>query len=345
MERREGVGGFANLKKVKMKNKKIILAGGTGFIGQALAARWGKDNRVIILSRRSAHAKNNAYSDKLLSADEGYNITYWHWDGRFVEKHWASEIDGADLVLNLAGRSVNCRYTAPNKQEIVDSRTDATRAIGQAIREAVVPPKLWINAASATIYRHAQDRPQDEYTGEYHDDFSVLVCKRWEKAFEEQRTPFTRKVALRMAITLGEGGVIVPYLRLLKLGLGGRQGNGRQMYSWVHIEDVGRSVEWFLDHPELEGVYNLAAPGPVTNSYFMSALRRITGHKLGLPAPAWLLKLGAMLIGTEPELVLKSRWVAPTKLLETGFSFQYARVDAALRSIVRRVPRRKYHFF
>jgi len=328
-----------------MKNKKIILAGGTGFIGQALAARWGKDNQVVILSRRSAGAHNNSYSHKLLSAADGYHITYWHWDGRFVEKHWANELEGADLVINLAGRSVNCRYTRENKQEIVDSRIHATQAIGQAIREATVPPKLWINAASATIYRYAQDRPQDEYTGEYESDFSVLVCKQWEKTFEEQRTPFTRKIALRIAITLGEGGVIVPYLRLLKLGLGGRQGSGRQMYSWVHIEDVGRAAEWFLDHPELEGAYNVAAPGPVANAYFMSALRRLTGHRLGLPTPAWLLKIGAMLIGTETELVLKSRWVVPTKLLETGFSFKYSQVDAALRAIVRKLPRRKYHLF
>jgi NAD dependent epimerase/dehydratase family enzyme len=354
-------------KKENMKNKKIILAGGTGFIGQALTARWGKDNQVIILSRQSAGAQNNSYKRKLLSAADGYHITYWHWDGRSVEKHWANALEGADLVINLAGRSVNCRYTPRNKQEIFDSRTDATRAIGQAIREAVVPPKLWINAASATIYRHAQDRPQDEYTGDitdhrsvarradisdvtakghisgkdqsrhFKDDFSVLVCKRWEKTFEEQRTPFTRKVALRIAITLGEGGVIIPYLRLLKLGLGGRQGSGRQMYSWVHIEDLGRAAEWFLDHPELEGVYNVAAPGPVTNAYFMSALRRLTGHRLGLPAPAWLLKIGAVVIGTETELVLKSRWVVPTKLQETGFVFKYAQVDAALRSIIRKL--------
>lgn len=358
-----------------MKHKKIIIAGGTGFIGQALAARWGKENNVIILSRQSATAKNNRFGKRLLTADDGYYITYWHWDGRFVEKHWADELEGADLVINLAGKSVNCRYTQQNKKDIFDSRTDATRAIGQAIREATVPPKLWINAASATIYRHATDKAQDEYTGDMEDhgsdarraiisdvapagqiadqaprrhfknDFSVEVCKRWEKTFDEQRTPFTRKVALRMAITLGEGGVMIPYLNLVKTGLGGRQGNGRQMYSWVHIEDVARAIEWFLDHPELEGVYNVAAPAPVTNSFFMSTLRRITGHTIGLPAPVWLLRLGAFLIGTETELILKSRWVVPTKLLETGFEFQYARVDAALRSIVRKMPRKQYHLF
>jgi len=318
-----------------MKDKKIIIAGGTGSIGQALAARWGKSNQVIILSRLSVNSHNNTHNHKLLSSKDGYRITYWRWDGRSVEKHWAREIEGADLVINLAGRSVNCRYTARNKREIIDSRTDATKALGQAIRDATVPPRVWINAASATIYRHALDRPQDEITGEYHDGFSVQVCQLWESTFAEQRTPFTRKIALRMAITLAENGILAPYLRLIKLGLGGRQGSGRQMYSWVHIDDVRRAIEWFLDHTDLEGTYNLSSPGPVTNSFFMSTLRRVAGVRLGLPTPAWLLKLGAALIGTETELVLKSRWVLPTKLLATGFTFQYPRIDTALRSVIR----------
>jgi uncharacterized protein (TIGR01777 family) len=316
-----------------MKDKKIIIAGGTGFIGQALAARWGKDNRIVILGRQDTRAHNNAYGRQVLTAAQGYHVTYWRWDGQHVEAHWAKEIDGCDLVINLAGRSVNCRYTRRNRQEILDSRVNATKAIGQAIREATMPPKLWINAASATIYRHARDRPQDEYTGEEGSGFSVQVCQSWERAFFEQRTPFTRKVALRTAITLGEGGVLVPYRRLINWGLGGRQGSGKQMYSWVHIEDIGRAIEWFLDHPELEGVYNIAAPGPVTNACFMATLRKLMGRRFGLPAPTWLLNAGAALIGTETELVLKSRWVLPTKLENTGFRFRYPLIEEALLSL------------
>jgi uncharacterized protein (TIGR01777 family) len=319
-----------------MKNKKIVIAGGAGFIGQALAARWGKDNEVVILSRQSTGEKNNSYGRKLLKAADGYRIVYRHWDGKRVEGQWAAELDGCDLVVNLSGRSVNCRYTDHNKQEIFDSRTDSTAALGQAIRAAAEPPKLWINAASATIYRYAEDRPQDEYNGEIGNGFSVEVCKRWEQCFFAERTPFTRKIALRTAVTLGEGGVLVPYFRLIRSGLGGRQGSGRQMYSWVHIEDVGGAIEWLFDRPELEGVYNVAAPGPVTNSVFMATLRRLMHYPFGLPAPAWLLWFGARLIGTETELVLKSRWVIPTKLMEAGFVFRYKTLEAALQDILER---------
>lgn len=318
-----------------MKDKKIVIAGGTGFIGQALAAFFGKDNDIVILTR---HIPEDA-------PKPGYRIQYLYWDGVRLEKNWMAAIDGCDLVINLAGKSVNCRYTAKNKQEIFDSRTDSTRAIGQAIRDAVVPPKVWINAASATIYRHAEDRPQDEYTGEYQDDFSVQVCKKWEKVFDEQRTPFTRKITLRIAITLGDGGVIVPYLHLLKFGLGGRQGSGRQMYSWIHIEDLCRVVRWAFERDKIEGVYNVCSPHPINNRHFMHSLRKAGGCRVGLPAFTWMLKLGAFLIGTEPELVLKSRWVLPTKLLQAGFIFRHPDVEDAMKDILSKIPRRRYHLF
>ncbi|MBC7829400.1 MAG: TIGR01777 family protein [Chitinophagaceae bacterium] len=328
-----------------MKNSKIVIAGGSGFIGQAIAKFFGKENHIVILSRQSINGHRNVLNRRLIKASQDYNITYWRWDGEHVEKHWACEIDGADLVINLAGKSVNCRYTAQNKKEIFDSRINSTNVIGEAVRMAVNPPKLWINASSATIYRHADDKPQDEYNGEYQDDFSVQVCKRWEKAFFDQRTPFTRKVALRMAITLGTGGVMIPYFNLLKFGLGGYQGNGKQMYSWVHVDDVCRTIDWMFNNPDAEGVFNCSSPQPVTNKIFMSTLRKITQHTFGLPAFSPILKIGAALIGTEKELILKSRWVLPKKLLESGFQFKYADLDAAIKALIQETPRKKYHLF
>jgi len=327
------------------KNKRIVIAGGTGFIGQQLVGYFGKNNHIVVLSRQSVGAQNNAYTHTLLLPKYGYDVTYRRWDAEHVEKHWAQELEGADLVINLAGRTVNCRYTAQHRREIFDSRTNATNVLGEAVRRCAVPPKLWINAASATIYRDASDRPQDEYTGEFHNDFSVQVCKLWEKTFYEQPTPFTRKVALRMAITLSNGGVLVPYFRLLKYGLGGRQGSGRQMYSWVHAEDICRLTEWLYHHPECEGTYNCAAPNPVTNEFFMKTLRHAAGIRVGLPAPAWMLALGAKLIGTETELLLKSRWVVPTRLTQAGFVFKYPKLETALQSIIAQTPRELYHLF
>jgi len=197
---------------------------------------------------------------------------------------------------------------------------------------------LWINAASATIYPHANNEARDESFTDFHNDFSVQVCRKWENTFYEQRTPFTRKSALRMAITLGTGGVMIPYFNLLKFGLGGQQGNGKQMYSWVHIEDVARCVEWLSDHEKMEGVFNCAAPNPVNNKQFMQILRNVAGYKFGLPAYTWMLKIGAALIGTETELILKSRWVLPTKLMETGFQFKFPEIENAFRDIVKKIP-------
>lgn len=327
-----------------MKNKKIIIAGGSGFIGQALCNYFGMDNDIIILTRKLAHQKTNAFGTRSVSKDILDRIRLVEWDGA-TEGAWCKEFDGAHLVINLAGKTVNCRYNEKNKQEIFDSRTRATKAIGEAIRQATDPPRLWINAASATIYPHALHEPRDEQFTDFADDFSVRVCQLWEKTFYEQRTPLTRKVALRMAITLGAGGVMIPYFNLLKFGLGGYQGNGRQMYSWVHVEDTCRMIDWINDHPEMEGTYNCSSPGPVTNKEFMSVLRKTTGHRFGLPTFAWMLKIGARLIGTETELILKSRWVLPTRVLASGFQFTYPSLPMAMKDIVAQTPRRRYHLF
>lgn len=367
-----------------MKDKKIIIAGGTGFIGQGLVKYFGRENDIIIFSRQGGNCANNLYSQGLLTAKDGFRVTYIKWDGKTLENSWAKEINGADLVINLAGKSVNCRYHQKQKQQIFDSRTDATKAIGSAITQAFSPPSLWINAASATIYSHSPNHPNDEYNGkisdlkkdnmpynvlddlrfkknrlvarvlhgknsrqfkELGDDFSVQVCRLWEKTFFEQSAPSTVKIALRTAITLGEGGVITPYLNLCKFGLGGKHGNGKQMFSWVHIEDVARMIEWLFDNQKTGGTYNCVAPNAVSNHSFMKTLRRLTCHSFGLPTPAWMLELGAFVIGTETELILKSRWVLPSKAVNENFVFKYKFLEDALQNIVSGLPRRKYHLF
>jgi len=328
-----------------MKNKKIIIAGGTGFIGQEICNYFGEENEIVILTRQVTDEKTNAFGEFSIKENVLKNIRIVKWDGITVAD-WASEINNADVVINLAGKTVNCRYTEKNKQEIFDSRTNATKAIGMTIQNAKNPPKLWINAASATIYRHAMDRPQDEFTGEYENDFSVQVCKRWEKTFFEHYTPNTRKIALRMAITLGAGGVMNPYFNLLKFALGGKQGSGKQMYSWVYIEDTCRMIDWIFEHQEIEdGFYNCCSPNPVTNKEFMKMLRKAAGHVFGLPAFTWMLKIGAKMIGTETELILKSRWVLPTKILQTDFQFKYPLLPEVFKEIINKTPRKKYHLF
>jgi uncharacterized protein (TIGR01777 family) len=327
-----------------MTQKKIIIAGGTGFIGQEMIKYFGKDNHIVVLTRQVSNDHNNRNRYSSLNGDDLRFVQYVKWDGRSAGT-WVNELEGADLLINLAGQSVNCRYTEANRKKIFDSRTEPVEALGRAITQCTNPPPLWINASSATIYRHATDRPQDEFTGEYENDFSVQVCKRWEERFYDQDTPRTRKVVLRMAITLGPGGILIPYFNLLKFGLGGQQGNGKQMFSWVHIEDTCRMIEWIRDHPRLAGTFNGCSPNPVPNNVFMRLLRQATGHGFGLPACEWMLKLGAPLIGTETELVLKSRWVVPARILATGFSFRYANLAEALADIIAKVPRRQYHLY
>lgn len=327
-----------------MKNCKIVIAGGSGFIGNAIANYFGEENEIVILSRNKQNAAHNAFKEFELKKQAKKNVRFVTWDGKQQGK-WCSEIDGCNVVINLAGKSVNCRYNEHNKREIFESRIDATKAIGETIKNAVVPAQLWINAASATIYKHATDHAFDEYNGEYENDFSVQVCKLWEKTFFEQRTAFTRKIALRMAVTLGVGSVMIPYLNLCKFGLGGKQGDGKQMYSWVHVEDICRAIEFVWQQKELEGIFNVSSPNPVNNETFMRTLRKVAGHKCGLPAYKWMLEIGAAAIGTETELILKSRWVLPTKLRENGFAFKYETVEDAFKNIISQMPRKAYHLF
>jgi uncharacterized protein len=292
--------------------KKVVIAGGTGFIGHFLEDKFKQQgDEVIIISRRRGHVQWNAIP----------TIT--------------AALENADLLINLAGRSVDCRYNAQHKKEILDSRVNTTRTLGEAILKTDNPPKLWINSSTATIYRHAEDRPMTESTGEIGSGFSVDVAKAWEKAFFDFKLPATRQIALRMAIVLGKsGGVIKPLQTLARMGMGGTQGKGNQIFSWIHINDLYGIISFMIEHEEVSGVFNASAPNPVNNKTLMQQLRRIAGNSFGIPIPAWLLKIGAVLIRTETELVLKSRWVIPERLLTAGFQFRYAHVEDALKEIL-----------
>ncbi len=304
-----------------MKYKKIVLAGGNGYMGGVFADYY-KDlaDEIIILSRQA-------------NAPCG-NIRTLVWDGK-TEGDWTTQLESADLLINLCGKNVNCRYTAKNKAEIFSSRLLPTALLGKVIAKLADPPKLWINITSATIYRHAEDRPQDELTGDIGYGFSVDVCKQWEETFFATYTPNTRKIALRMGIVMGRGdGAFPRLLNLVKLGMGGRQGNGQQYVSWVHERDAAACTEFLLTHDNITGTVNCTAPNPVKNADMMKALRTAWGIPFGLPAPAWFLAMGAAMIGTETELILKSRWVLPQRLLDTGFQFQFDQIKRGFDDIL-----------
>lgn len=287
--------------------KKAVIAGGTGFIGAYLKEKYERlGYQVYIISRQSGHIQ-------------------WGDAQGMVDA-----LDGAKLVINLAGKSVNCRYTEANKREIFNSRTETTETLGHMIEACKKAPELWVNASTATIYRHAEDRPMTEDGGEIGRGFSVEVAKAWEDRFFSFQLSKTRQVALRIAIVLGDGGVMEPYRKLVKYGLGGKQGSGRQMFSWIHIEDLYRMVRFVQHRDELAGVFNAAAPNPVTNKEWMKILRQSMNRRTGLPASKWMLETGAAALRTETELILKSRWVVPERLVREGFRFRYPALGNAL---------------
>ncbi|WP_129714387.1 TIGR01777 family oxidoreductase [Pedobacter sp. SYP-B3415] len=301
--------------------RKIVLAGGNGYLGQVLASYYrDKAGEVVVLSRKPSTSDGNVHTVL--------------WDGRH-EGDWMASLEGADFLINLCGKNVNCRYTAKNRAAIIASREVPTKLLGRALAGLKEPPRLWINVTSATIYRHAEDRPQDEDTGEIGYGFSVDVCKQWEAAFFDCDCAGVRRVALRLGIVLGRrDGVFPRLLNLVRLGMGGKQGTGTQYISWIHEQDAAQITEWLINRPDIAGILNATAPMPVMNRDFMNELRRSAGVKIGLPAPAWLLAIGARLIGTETELILKSRWVLPARLQEGGYRFQYPAVAAAIHDIL-----------
>jgi hypothetical protein len=267
------------------------------------------------------------------------------WNGR-DPGNWTAAVDGADVVINLAGRSVNCRYNPENRREMVESRVRSTRATGEAIARAANPPALWMNPSTATIYRHALDRAMDEASGELGGNepdapetwrFSIDVATSWEREFFASATPRTRKVALRSAMTMSpdRGGIFDTLLGLVRTGLGGKAASGRQFISWIHETDFVRAIDFLMAREDLDGCVNVCSPSPLPNTEFMRALRQAWGIPIGLPAAEWMLAIGAFFLRTETELILKSRRVVPQRLLDAGFTFNFADWPSAAGDLVK----------
>ncbi len=299
-------------------NPIIVIFGANGFLGRYLCRHFARNGKEVVAIARSR---------------EGWSGDgmFLEWDGRTLGP-WALALEGAEAVINLSGRSVNCRYTPTKRREIMDSRVEATRAIGEAIQACKIPPKTWLNASTATWYRHAEDRPQDDWLGEPGTGFSCEVAQSWEDAFFGTAIDAaTRKVALRIAMVLAnEEATVYDVLRkLTRRGLGGTMGNGNQRVSWIHMEDFLRAVDFVIDDPFLDGTINVTAPEFPTNRGWMRTFREAVGMPVGIPAARWMLELGAILMGTETELVLKSRWAESVRLRDAGFRWRWGRaVDA-----------------
>lgn len=312
---------------------KIVIPGGTGNVGGILRRRLAeRGHEVVVLSRTPQRLEDG--------------VRHQVWDGRTLDG-WADEIDGADAVINLAGRSVSCRYTDQNLRQMMDSRVDSTRVVGEAIAGAAKPPRVWLQMSTATIYAHRYDAANDEATGILGGDepdvpayweFSTRIAKNWEAAQQEAATPGTRKVALRAAMVMSpdRGSVFDVMLRMVRLRLGGAVGGGRQYISWIHGDDFVRAVEFLLDSDDLDGPVNLAAPQPLPQREFMRLLREAWGTRLGLPAATWMAELGAFALRTDTELLLKSRRVVPGRLLDAGFTFEYPLWSAAAADLTAR---------
>ena len=310
---------------------RIVLPGGNGQVGNILARHFHAQGNVVTVLARKVYAAP-------------WRVVLW--DGSRLGD-WKLELENADVVVNLAGRNVNCRYNAAHRREIMESRVLSTRVLGEAISQLSTPPRLWLNSSTATIYRHIFDRAMDEASGEIGGNepdaprswrFSIQVATEWEEAFFAADTPRTRKIALRSSVILSpdRDGIFDVLLRLVRFWLGGASGSGKQFVSWIHDADFAHAIDFLITHEELCGVVNVAAPNPLPNSDFMGELRRAWGARIGLPASKWMLEIGAAFLRTETELVLKSRRVVPGRLLASGFDFQFPEWPAAARDLVRR---------
>jgi uncharacterized protein (TIGR01777 family) len=300
-----------------MKNPKLVLVGGNGFLGRHLRLYFQLLGYEVVSISRTGPGDV-------------------HWDARTLGS-WASELEGAAVLINLAGRTVDCRYTAANRHEILASRTESTRVLGAAVAACMRPPRVWLNSSTATIYADTRgDAPANtEAAGLVGEGFSVEIAQAWEAALAACPTPGTRQVALRTSIVLGaDGGAFPVMARLARFGLCTPQGSGQQWVSWLHIRDFCRAVEFLVNTESLSGPVNLCAPHPLPNWEFNALLARHLQPLLRLPQPRWLLEIGAFVLRTETELILKSRKVYPERLLAAGFRFEYERCAAAVAQLL-----------
>lgn len=296
---------------------KIIIAAGTGFLGKSLEQYFTEKGNQIYILTRNPKRKNE-----------------FHWDAKTLGE-WKNLLENADVLINLTGKSVDCRYTEKNKQEIYSSRIDSTKVLQQAVDQCINKPKIWLNASSATIYTHSETHLNTEESGIIGDDFSMNICKSWEKEFFTVKNENVRKVALRTSIVLGNNGGAFPKLKLItKLGLGGKQGRGNQNVSWIHINDFCRAVEFIIHHENISGTINVTAPNPLSNEKFMMRLRKEMKVLFGLNAPVWQLEIASIFLRTETELLLKSRNVYPEKLIQNSFEFTYPNIESAFGSLI-----------
>jgi uncharacterized protein (TIGR01777 family) len=301
---------------------KLIIAAGTGFLGQVLINHFkNKFEEIVILTRGKSQTIDG--------------IKYVNWNAKTFSG-WENELENATVLINLAGKSVDCRYTKKNKQEILWSRIKSTKILNEAVLNCQNPPKHWLNSSTATIYRFSLEKEMDEIDGEIGNDFSINVALSWEKAFFKTETPKTLKTALRTSIVLGKnGGALIPLKTLAKVGFGGKQGKGNQFVSWIHEEDFARAVDFIIEK-EMSGKVNVVAPKPIANVDFMKKLRKAVGTPFGISLNKKLLAIGSFFIRTETELVLKSRNVIPKRLLENGFEFKFGNIDETFKNLLKR---------
>ncbi|ABQ03479.1 TIGR01777 family oxidoreductase [Flavobacterium johnsoniae] len=300
--------------------KKLIIAAGTGFLGQVLVHHFkNKFDEIVILTRGKSQSING--------------IKYVNWNaGTF--SGWEKELENATVLINLAGKSVDCRYTKKNKKEILLSRIESTKILNKAVLNCQNPPRHWLNSSTATIYRYSLDKKMDEDDGEIGNDFSINVALSWEKAFFKTETPKTLKTALRTSIVLGKnGGALIPLKTLAKIGFGGKQGKGIQFVSWIHEDDFANAIDFIIEK-EMTGVINIVSPKPIRNVDFMQKLRKAVGFPFGISMNNFFLEIGSFIIRTETELVLKSRNVVPKRLLENEFQFKFDTLEKALQNLI-----------